>query len=108
MSAAHQEEERTLVVAARIELAPGIVEFRLAALGGDAELPLWQPGAHVDVILDDDIIRQFSLCGDPSDRSAFTIAVLREDGGRGGSVRVHDELLVGEEVRIRGPRNHFA
>ena len=50
MSAAHQEDELTLVVAERTELAPGIVEFRLAAPSADAQLPLWQPGAHIDVV----------------------------------------------------------
>jgi ferredoxin-NADP reductase len=101
------DQDRTLVVTARTEIVPGIVEFRLAAPDG-AQLPLWQPGAHIDVIVADDLVRQYSLCGDPADRTSFTIAVLREDAGRGGSVRIHDELLVGEQVRMRGPRNHFA
>ncbi|MFT4034243.1 MAG: PDR/VanB family oxidoreductase [Patulibacter sp.] len=107
VSAATEESERTLIVRARDELVPDIVEFQLVAADG-APLPLWQPGAHIDLVLDDATVRQYSLCGDPADRSSYVIAVLREAGGRGGSVRVHDELHVGEAVRIRGPRNHFA
>lgn len=30
-----------------------------------AELPEWSPGAHIDLILGDDLVRQYSLCGDP-------------------------------------------
>jgi len=36
------------------------------------------------------------------------VAVLREPEGRGGSARVHDGLVAGDAVRVRGPRNRFA
>lgn len=122
---------RTLVVDERTELVPGIVTLTLRDPSG-AALPQWQPGSHIDVVLggagdplgggtaDDpfgaggrgadggELVRQFSLCGDPADRSVFRIAVLREDEGRGGSVAVHETLIPGESVEIRGPRNHFA
>lgn len=73
-------------------------------------LPEWSPGAHIDVVLAPDLIRQYSLCGDPEDRSTWRIAVLREEppAGRGGSERIHTSLQVGDGVEIRGPRNHFA
>lgn len=64
-------------------------------------------GAHIDILLDDDTVRQYSLCGDPARRDALTVAVLREPAGRGGSARVHDELVDGVRTRLRGPRNHF-
>jgi ferredoxin-NADP reductase len=101
------ELDRELVVSRREELVPGIVTLELRDASGD-ELPQWQPGSHIDVILGDDLVRQFSLCGDPGDRSVFQIAVLREDEGRGGSVAVHERLSHGSPVAIRGPRNHFA
>ena len=102
------DDARTLVVDERTEPAPGIAAFTLRDPGG-RPLPLWQPGAHLDLVLGgDDLVRQFSLCGDPADRSAFRIAVLREDNGRGGSVAAHERLHPGSEVVTRGPRNHFA
>ena len=96
-----------LVVAHRGEAADGVVELRLRDPSG-ADLPPWEPGAHIDVLLGDDLVRQYSLCGAPADRSTWRIAVLREPGGRGGSAFVHDALRTGDVVRVRGPRNHFA
>ena len=86
--------------------AEGVVALTLADPAG-AELPVWTAGAHVDLVLPSGLVRQYSLCGDPADRSTFTVAVLRESGGRGGSVEIHDSALVGRELDVRGPRNHF-
>ncbi len=52
-------------------------------------------------------MRQYSLCGDPEDRSCWQVAVLREERGRGGSDYVHASLAEGDLVHVRGPRNHF-
>jgi ferredoxin-NADP reductase len=72
-------------------------------------LPRWEPGAHVDLRLgaEGELVRQYSLCGDPADTSSWNVAVLREATGRGGSRHVHDDLAVGSTVKVRGPRNHF-
>lgn len=86
--------------------AEGVVSIDLAPRAGPA--PSWEPGAHLDLILPSGLTRQYSLCGDPEDRSALRIAVLRVADGRGGSREVHDRLRVGQTVEVRGPRNHFA
>ena len=96
----------TLTVANRTSGAYGVVVLDLRSRTA-GPLPSWQPGAHIDLLLPEGQIRQYSLCGDPDDRAAYTIAVLREDNGRGGSRFIHDELRAGDEVRIRGPRNQF-
>ncbi|MDQ1034962.1 ferredoxin-NADP reductase [Streptomyces sp. V3I8] len=99
--------EAELVVDRREPVADGVLALTLRhPLGG--ELPGWEPGAHVDVVLGPGLERQYSLCGDPADRHAWRVAVLREPGGRGGSAQVHDRLTAGDRVRVRGPRNHFA
>jgi ferredoxin-NADP reductase len=72
--------------------------------GGD--LPPWTPGAHIDVAIPDGSQRQYSLCGDPDDDS-WQIAVLREQNSRGGSRFLHEDVVVGTELTVRGPRNHF-
>jgi ferredoxin-NADP reductase len=93
-------------VIGKTEVADGVVSVRLADTG-DAPVPAWTPGSHIDLVLDDDVVRQYSLCGDPTDESHLTVAVLREAGGRGGSILVHDKVEVGDVIAIKGPRNHF-
>lgn len=109
------EDERTLVVAERVELVPGVVALTLHDPDGRA-LPSWQAGAHLDLVIpepapgdtEEPLVRQFSLCGDPADTTSYRVAVLREDAGEGGSVAVHEQLHPGVACAIRGPRNHFA
>lgn len=99
--------EFDLVVARKETVADGVVRLILR----DREnrpLPEWEPGAHIDLLLDEKLQRQYSLCGDPADRSTLTVAILREPNGRGGSAHVHDRLTEGDTVRVRGPRNNFA
>ncbi|MGX9885185.1 PDR/VanB family oxidoreductase [Streptomyces sp. NPDC002276] len=98
--------EAELVVAKREFAADGVLALTLRHPLGE-QLPLWEPGAHVDVVLGPGLERQYSLCGDPADRTAWRIAVLREPDGRGGSAYVHEQLGQGDKVRVRGPRNHF-
>ena len=100
------EAESDLRVAGRREVADGIVELTLVDPTG-APLPAWTAGAHVDLILDPSLTRQYSLCGSATDRASWKIGVLRDPNSRGGSVHVHDELAEGSTVRVRGPRNHF-
>ncbi len=96
-----------LVVEERVEVSEGVVALTLTSRDG-ADLPAWTPGAHVDLVLGDELVRQYSLSGDPADRSAYRVAVLREPAGRGGSERVHETLRPGARIEVRGPRNHFA
>jgi len=102
----HDEVDLRLRVDRRTTGAEGVVVLDFRHPGGD-ELPAWSPGAHVDLRLPGGITRQYSLCGDPGDRSVWRIAVLREAESRGGSAHVHDALEAGAEVEVRGPRNHF-
>lgn len=95
-----------VVVADKEIIAEGVVCLTLRHPEGDA-LPEWEPGAHVDLLLGRDMVRQYSLCGDPDDRSALRVAVLHEPDGRGGSRHVHGQLRIGDRLGIDGPRNHF-
>lgn len=70
-------------------------------------LPAWSPGAHVDLRLPDGRVRQYSLVGDPADRSRYRIAIKREPGGRGASIWAHQTLQRGAEAHISAPRNNF-
>lgn len=81
-----------------------VVQLALAAL--DGELLAWHPGAHIDVFLPSGRKRQYSLCGDPADRSAYRVAVRRIAAGDGGSIEMHG-LAVGDVIEISTPRNAF-
>ncbi|MBF6333108.1 oxidoreductase [Nocardia transvalensis] len=70
-------------------------------------LPEWFAGAHVDVRLPSGALRQYSLCGDPHDRSHYRIAVRLIPDGRGGSAEVHNSLVPRTRVWIGAPRNAF-
>lgn len=84
----------------------GVLSVQLADPDG-AELPAWEPGAHLDLSLPGGLSRQYSLSGDPADRSTYRLGILREPASRGGSSYVHDVLRPGHEVEVTGPRNHF-
>ncbi|MFF8829158.1 PDR/VanB family oxidoreductase [Streptomyces sp. NPDC015131] len=94
---------RRVRVTGRTAVAEGVVRLRLEGTG----LPPWEPGAHLDLILPSGLVRQYSLCGDPAERDAYTVAARLVEDGRGGSREVHERLAVGTEVGIRGPRNRF-
>ncbi len=86
--------------------ADGVVSLELVDPVGRALAP-WEPGAHLDLALPSGLVRQYSLCGDPANRHAYTVAVLKEAASRGGSKEIHETPLVGRRLTVRGPRNQF-
>lgn len=105
-SASVHEFTAELIVRRRETPAEGVAVLDLGYPDG-SELPRWQPGAHIDLILGADLTRQYSLCGDPRDLSTWRIGVLLDPASRGGSRFVHEDLPEGATVTVRGPRNHF-
>ena len=99
-------KELVMRLAAVIPVAERTVEIELRA-NEDAVLPEWAVGAHIDLVLPGELIRSYSLVNSPSDNRVWRIAVLREENGRGGSTMVHS-MKVGNQIRVRWPRNNFA
>lgn len=95
----------TLRVASVREEAEDIRSIELVDPAG-GNLPAFTAGAHIDVHLSDKLVRQYSLCNDPSERHRYLIGVLHDPQGRGGSRAIH-ELKVGDNVTVSPPRNHF-
>ena len=91
-------------------LAEGIREIELRADAGDS-LPAFTAGAHIDVQVPAPggavLVRQYSLAGDPADRSRYLIGVGLDASSRGGSAYLHHTLREGDALRIGAPRNHF-
>jgi ferredoxin-NADP reductase len=106
-SAAKVREFTTdLVVHRRHAAADGVAALDLVHPQGD-DLPAWEPGAHIDLMLDEGLVRQYSLCGDPTDATTWRVGVLLDPQSRGGSQHVHEKVSEGTSLRVRGPRNHF-
>jgi ferredoxin-NADP reductase len=93
-------------LAAKTYAADDVVLLTLQHQDGE-DLPPWRPGAHIDLVLSNGLTRQYSLCGDPADRSSYVVGVLNAPNSRGGSRFVHESLAAGDSVTVRGPRNHF-
>ena len=96
---------RLRVQAIRLQ-AEGIHAFELVDPDA-ALLPPATAGAHVDVHLPGGLMRSYSLAGDPADRTAWTLGVLREVNGQGGSKAMHQSVHVGELLMVGAPRNAF-
>ncbi|MEO1732797.1 MAG: 2Fe-2S iron-sulfur cluster-binding protein [Pseudomonadota bacterium] len=87
-------------------MTPDVTKYEFRALDG-ADLPSWSAGGHLDIVVVPEFLRQYSMSGDPTDRSKYQIGVLREDGGRGGSKMLHRIFSEGRKVFVSKPINHF-
>ncbi|MEM1316266.1 MAG: 2Fe-2S iron-sulfur cluster-binding protein, partial [Pseudomonadota bacterium] len=83
-----------------------VTKYEFASLDG-APLPEWTAGAHLDVVVAPEFLRQYSMSGDPADRARYQIGVLKEPEGRGGSALLHRIFSEGRKVFISKPINHF-
>jgi len=103
----------TLRVAAVRAEARDIMSFELRDPGG-AALPAFEPGAHLELEVQDEqgsarpLVRHYSLCNAAPERDRYVVAVALDAAGRGGSRAVHAGWRVGSLVRVRGLANHFA
>ncbi len=83
-----------------------VTKYEFQTLDG-TPLPEWTAGGHLDVLVAPEFLRQYSMSGDPKDRSKYQIGVLREDEGRGGSAFLHRIFREGRKVFVSKPINHF-
>ena len=95
-----------VVVSAVEKMTDQVTKYELSMPDG-SPMPPVSAGAHIDVVVAPEFLRQFSLSGDPADRSRYQIAVLREDDGRGGSKLMHRIFERGRRAFISYPINHF-
>lgn len=99
-------EGSTLRLTSRQDVAEGVVKLTLEDHHGRRLAP-WTPGSHIDLILPNGLVRQYSLCGDRYDAFKYEVAVLREPNSRGGSAWIHDHAQPGASFDFGGPRNLF-
>lgn len=98
-------EKVNLVITDVFTAARDVIAIEIE-LDGDGHLPDWTPGGHIAV---DTPVgpRTYSLCGNRGDRR-WRLGIKREEGGRGGSIWLHDEACVGMALTASVPRNAFA
>src|SRR5215813_12984046 len=87
--------------------AESINSYELVAPSSGDLIP-FTAGSHIDLHLSNGMIRSYSLVNDQQERHRYVIAVNKDPAGRGGSRFVHDEVRVGDIVRVSHPRNNFA
>lgn len=87
-------------------MTDGVMKYELSSLDG-SPLPEWTAGAHIDIVIAPEFLRQYSLSGNPADRSRYQIGVLREDEGKGGSKLMHRIFAKERKIFISKPINHF-
>jgi ferredoxin-NADP reductase len=93
------------VVSIRSETAH-VAAIRLASVSGEP-LPPFEPGAHIDLHLENGLTRSYSLLGDPGDRTEYSIGVLHDRNSRGGSRFIHETFASGHTLTVSAPRNDF-
>src|SRR3546814_10562925 len=79
---------RRMRVSAKSECGLGVVGLEFVPVEPTA-LPAWAPGSHIDLVRDDALVRQYSLCGRAEEQDRWCVAVLDVENGRGGSAWVH-------------------
>ncbi len=88
------------------KMTDGVTKYEFSSVDGQP-LPEWTAGAHLDIVVAPEYFRQYSLSGDPADRTKYQIGVLREDAGRGGSKLLHRIFSEGRKIFVSKPINHF-
>ncbi len=86
--------------------ASTIHSFELRS-ASETALPPFTAGAHVEVHMSEHLVRSYSLVNSPAETDRYVIAVNKDAGGRGGSIYMHDQVRVGQMLRISEPRNNF-
>lgn len=89
-----------------LPLTSQILGFELVQKDG-SDLPPFSAGSHIDVFLENGVIRQYSLANCSSETHRYLIGVLNDANSRGGSRYIHESLNVGDTLKISEPRNLF-
>jgi Flavodoxin reductases (ferredoxin-NADPH reductases) family 1 len=99
--------QRTLLVKALAveRVSPSVVSIDLAPADESQSLPAYEPGAHIDIRLPNDVVRQYSLCGDGTS-GGWKIAVKAVPGGAASSF-IHRSVVPGTVLAASLPRNNF-
>lgn len=96
-----------LVLDRKEEIAANIWLFEFKSPQGRL-LPGYSPGSHVTVQTPCGARRQYSLCGSGAQSDRYTVAIKKEQQGRGASISMVDDVRVGDSISLSEPKNTFA
>ena len=74
----------------------------------DGALPPAIAGAHIDLILPNGLVRQYSPIDPAGETGTLTLGIKREEVSRGGSAALHDSIREGDLLAIGPPRDNFS
>ena len=106
MTFGNETETASVLVKSIVYEADGINSYDLRPVAG-APLPPFTAGAHIDLHLQNGLIRSYSLLNSQDERHRYVIAVNKDAASRGGSRFLHEQLRPGDRISIGVPRNNF-
>ena len=74
---------------------------------GNVKLPTFTSGSHIDLHINAELIRQYSLCNNSLETEFYQITVQIEANGKGGSKTLYQDAKINQIYEISAPRNHF-
>jgi ferredoxin-NADP reductase len=101
-------DDRRKVRVRRISYEAETVNSYELVLPDGGDLAPFTAGSHIDLHLQNGMIRSYSLVNDQGEKHRYLIAVNKDPSSRGGSSFVHDSIKVGDIITISTPRNNFA
>ncbi|NWL45114.1 oxidoreductase [Pseudomonas hunanensis] len=99
-------EWREVRIESVAQVAEGILDILLCPIT-EQPLVLAEPGAHIDVRLPNDLIRQYSIHQCHGAGGGYQLGIGLAVPSRGGSSFIHEHFKAGQTVEISAPRNHF-
>jgi ferredoxin-NADP reductase len=103
-------EKINVTVSAVVPLNELVTRFEFKRTDG-ALFPTFSGGAHTVVEMKDDGLTRlnpYSLMSDPMDQNTYAVSVRRDDEGRGGSLFMHNNVKVGDDMVLSNPVNLFS
>lgn len=89
--------------------SPNVKSFKLVRSDG-LHLPRFSAGSHITTYINDSrnlLERHYSLTTPPEKTDFYQIAIRRSEQSNGGSVYWHNQIKVGDQLKISYPKNHF-
>jgi dimethylamine monooxygenase subunit B len=87
-----------------------VKRFTLASVSG-AKLPPFCGGAHITTYIEADeglMVRPYSLTSFPDQTDFYQIAIRLSEDSKGGSKLWHQQIKMGDRLKISYPKNHFS